>query len=159
MFANKFFLFIFVLCVFLQAIIVNFGGQAFQVVQINGVAWAISICIGLLSLPVGALIRLIPDEIFGFIFYNSHTRQRYLGTENNKASLAPPTVYVTGNERVAWNQPSNTNNNNTPMAQHSLDNLSQKSSSLYSVTGSFSTPPAYDNKNNNAIEVLDATKK
>ncbi|KAI9306818.1 PMCA-type calcium-translocating P-type ATPase [Cunninghamella echinulata] len=155
-FANKFFMFIFALCVFLQAIIVNFGGAAFQVTPVNGQAWAISLCIGLLALPVGVVIRLIPDEIFGFIFRDPLTRQRYLGTESNKATLAPPTVYVTGNERVAWNQP---NNNNVPMAQHSLDKLSEKSSSsLYSIPASLSTPPTYDNNNNN-VEVMDATKK
>ncbi|CAO3621403.1 unnamed protein product [Cunninghamella blakesleeana] len=158
-FANKFFIFIFVLCVFLQAIIVNFGGAAFQVTPINGVSWAISILIGLIALPVGALVRLIPDEFFSFIFFTDRSRQRYLGTENNKGTLAPPTVYVTGNERVAWNQPNSTNNNNdkSPMAQQSVDNLSQKSSSLYSVTGSFTTPPAYDNDNKK--EVLDITSK
>ncbi|CAO3614648.1 unnamed protein product [Cunninghamella echinulata] len=155
-FANKFFMFIFALCIFLQAIIVNFGGAAFQVTRVNGEAWAISLCIGLLALPVGVVVRLIPDEIFGFIFRDPLTRQRYLGTESNKATLAPPTVYVTGNERVAWNQPNNTN---APMAQHSFDKLSEKSSSsLYSIPASLSTPPTYDNNNNN-VEVMDATKK
>ncbi|ORZ19375.1 PMCA-type calcium-translocating P-type ATPase [Absidia repens] len=96
--ANKFFLFIFALCVFLQAIIVNFGGPAFQVTQVDGSAWAISIVIGMFALPVGVVVRLIPDDIFGFLFFNAATRQRYLGTDS-KASLAPPSVYVTGNDQ------------------------------------------------------------
>ncbi|OAD66839.1 hypothetical protein PHYBLDRAFT_96141, partial [Phycomyces blakesleeanus NRRL 1555(-)] len=61
--ANKFFMFIFVFCVACQAIIVNFGGAAFQVTRIGGVEWAISIVIGLLSIPIGVIIRLIPDHI------------------------------------------------------------------------------------------------
>lgn len=45
-----------------QAIIINFGGAAFQVTRINGRDWAISIIIGLIAIPWGALIRLIPTE-------------------------------------------------------------------------------------------------
>ncbi|OAD07131.1 hypothetical protein MUCCIDRAFT_19942, partial [Mucor lusitanicus CBS 277.49] len=63
-FANKFFLSIFFFCIALQAIIVNFGGAAFQVTPIDGVAWAISLVVGLLALPIGVIIRLIPDEVF-----------------------------------------------------------------------------------------------
>ncbi|KAG1551035.1 hypothetical protein G6F51_002092 [Rhizopus arrhizus] len=101
-FANKFFLFIFFLCVGLQAIIVNFGGTAFQVTRIDGISWAISVCVGLISLPIGVIIRLIPDELFGFIFFfNPAARQRYLG--GNEYNAMAPTVYVTGNERIAWN--------------------------------------------------------
>ncbi|KAG1465460.1 hypothetical protein G6F56_004882 [Rhizopus delemar] len=100
--ANKFFLFIFFLCVGLQAIIVNFGGTAFQVTRIDGASWAISICIGLVSLPIGVVIRLIPDEFFGFVFFfNPATRQRYLGKSEDIS--ASPTLYVAGNERIAWN--------------------------------------------------------
>ncbi|KAG1242407.1 hypothetical protein G6F68_016203 [Rhizopus microsporus] len=97
-----FFLFIFFLCVGLQAIIVNFGGTAFQVTRIDGISWAISVCVGLISLPIGVIIRLIPDELFGFIFFfNPAARQRYLG--GNEYNAMAPTVYVTGNERIAWN--------------------------------------------------------
>ena len=44
-----------------QVLIVFFGGDAFVVVRLNGVQWAISLVPGLLSIPVGVLIRLIPD--------------------------------------------------------------------------------------------------
>lgn len=43
-----------------QALIVNIGGRAFQVTRIGGNLWAISIIIGLVSLPIGVLIRLCP---------------------------------------------------------------------------------------------------
>lgn len=45
-----------------QALIVNVGGAAFSVERINGIYWAISIIIGLISLPIGVLIRLVPTE-------------------------------------------------------------------------------------------------
>lgn len=59
--------------------------------RIGGPQWAIAIVIGMFSLPVGALIRLIPDRWFGFLFRNPTTRQRYLG----EAPLVP-SLYMTG---------------------------------------------------------------
>lgn len=47
-----------------QALIVNFGGAAFQVVRIGGRDWAISIILGLISMPVAVLIRLLPPGPF-----------------------------------------------------------------------------------------------
>jgi P-type Ca2+ transporter type 2C len=47
-----------------QALIVNVGGAAFQVTRIGGRDWAISMIIGLLSLPIGVLVRLLPTEPF-----------------------------------------------------------------------------------------------
>ncbi|KAL9546507.1 hypothetical protein MBANPS3_006634 [Mucor bainieri] len=113
-FANKFFLSIFFFCIALQAIIVNFGGAAFQVTQVDGVAWAISLVVGLLALPIGVIIRLIPDEAFGFVFmFNPAARQRYLGGNNDSAS---PSVYVAGNERIAWNNNGSAYNNSTSVS-------------------------------------------
>ncbi|KAI8072590.1 PMCA-type calcium-translocating P-type ATPase [Gongronella butleri] len=159
--ANKFFMFIFLLCVFLQAIIVNFGGAAFQVTPINGTDWAISIIIGMFSLPIGALIRLVPDRWFAFLFRNPVTRKRYLGLESNKTTTATPTVYVTGNDRVAWNNGDAAERGNAtpappglPSASQSMDKLSQFSSihsDAHDSTASI-TPPYYE-------EQSDAQKK
>ncbi|KAH6866046.1 hypothetical protein B0T10DRAFT_382863, partial [Thelonectria olida] len=44
-----------------QILIIFVGGQAFSVVPLTGPQWAISLVLGLLSLPIGALIRWIPD--------------------------------------------------------------------------------------------------
>jgi Ca2+-transporting ATPase len=44
-----------------QVLIVFVGGQAFSVVELSGVQWAYSIVLGFLSIPVGYLIRQIPD--------------------------------------------------------------------------------------------------
>ncbi|ORY19018.1 hypothetical protein BCR34DRAFT_595845 [Clohesyomyces aquaticus] len=45
-----------------QILIVFVGGAAFNVKPINGAQWGYSIVLGALSLPVGVIIRLIPDE-------------------------------------------------------------------------------------------------
>lgn len=46
-----------------QVMIIFVGGKAFNVVHLNGAQWAYSIVLGMLSIPVGAVIRLIPDEL------------------------------------------------------------------------------------------------
>ncbi|KAK4127944.1 calcium-translocating P-type ATPase [Parathielavia appendiculata] len=45
-----------------QLLIIFLGGDAFVVVRLNGAQWAISLVLGLMSIPVGILIRLIPDD-------------------------------------------------------------------------------------------------
>lgn len=60
---NKFFVGIFLITIIGQILIVQFGGSAFQTVPLHMKDWVLCILVGLMSLPVGALIRLIPDEI------------------------------------------------------------------------------------------------
>lgn len=98
MWANKFFIAIVIICIAGQALIVNFGGAAFQVVQIDGIHWAISIVVGLLALPIGVIIRLIPDNVFAFLLFKSKTRERYLGH-----TRTVPSMYMAGNEYMPWN--------------------------------------------------------
>lgn len=62
---NTYFIVIFVIMVVFQAIIVQFGGSAFDTEKLDGIQWLICILLGMLSLPVGVIIRLIPEEIFG----------------------------------------------------------------------------------------------
>jgi Ca2+-transporting ATPase len=45
-----------------QVLIIFVGGAAFVVVRLNGVQWAISVVLGFMSIPVGILIRLVPDD-------------------------------------------------------------------------------------------------
>ena len=47
-----------------QILIVFVGGQAFQITRLDGRHWGISVILGLLSIPTGVLIRLLPDEVF-----------------------------------------------------------------------------------------------
>jgi Ca2+-transporting ATPase len=59
---NWLFLTIFAIMIGGQVLIVFVGGEAFVVTPLKPPQWAISIIIGLLSLPVGMLIRFIPDS-------------------------------------------------------------------------------------------------
>jgi Ca2+-transporting ATPase len=127
-FANKFFIGIFFICVLGQVVIVQFGGAAFQVVAIDGPHWAIAILIGFLSLPIGVVIRLIPDNIFGFLFFSSAAREKYLGGHQN----AVPSVYVAGNERLPWNPNERTNTMHSRTSKHN-DNHSFASGSVRSI--------------------------
>ncbi|KAI9320016.1 PMCA-type calcium-translocating P-type ATPase [Dichotomocladium elegans] len=95
--ANKFFIVIFIICVAGQALIVNFGGAAFQVTPIDGIHWVISVVLGALSLPIGLVIRLIPDNVFAFLLFKRSARERYLGH-----SQKIPSMYMAGNERLSW---------------------------------------------------------
>ncbi|KAL6364725.1 hypothetical protein LRP88_00697 [Fusarium phalaenopsidis] len=47
-----------------QLIIIYVGGDAFVVVRLNGIQWAISVVLGFFSIPIGVLIRLFPDRWF-----------------------------------------------------------------------------------------------
>jgi Ca2+-transporting ATPase len=60
---NWFFIAINVVMVGGQVIIIYIGGKAFNVVRLNGAQWAYSVILGFLSIPIGAVIRLIPDEL------------------------------------------------------------------------------------------------
>ena len=60
---NWFFLGINVIMVGGQVLIIFVGGKAFNVVRLNDAQWVYSIVLGFLSIPVGAAIRLIPDEL------------------------------------------------------------------------------------------------
>ena len=45
-----------------QILIVEVGGAAFTVTRLHGREWGISVVIGFLSIPIGALVRLCPTE-------------------------------------------------------------------------------------------------
>jgi Ca2+-transporting ATPase len=60
---NWFFIAILAIMIGGQTMIIFVGGAAFSVVRIDGIQWAISIVLGLLSLLVGILVRLVSDEL------------------------------------------------------------------------------------------------
>ncbi|KAG0266586.1 hypothetical protein BG011_001775 [Mortierella polycephala] len=62
---NRYFSVIFVIMVVFQILIIEFGGKAFKTEKLDGIQWIICVVLGLLSMPVGVAIRLIPEEIFG----------------------------------------------------------------------------------------------
>ncbi|KAG0201649.1 hypothetical protein BGX33_010182 [Mortierella sp. NVP41] len=83
---NWYFIIIFFIMVFFQAIIVEFGGVAFGTEKLYGIQWLICILLGLLSIPVGVIIRLIPEELFGglknWVNHPGPVRGEILNVEN-----------------------------------------------------------------------------
>ncbi|KAI6966817.1 calcium-translocating P-type ATPase [Hortaea werneckii] len=61
-FKNWFFIMIFCIMIGGQTLIMFVGGEAFQVVRQTGPQWAIAIILGVISLPIGIVIRLVPNE-------------------------------------------------------------------------------------------------
>jgi Ca2+-transporting ATPase len=62
MFRNYFFIGIQFIIVGGQLLIIFVGGAAFSINHLSAESWAISLILGLLSVPIAILIRLIPDE-------------------------------------------------------------------------------------------------
>ncbi|KAF1919833.1 hypothetical protein BDU57DRAFT_154267 [Ampelomyces quisqualis] len=60
---NWFFIVILMIMIGGQTMIIFVGGVAFKVTRLNGAQWGYSIVLGFLSLPVGMIVRLIPDEL------------------------------------------------------------------------------------------------
>ncbi|KZO91541.1 calcium-translocating P-type ATPase [Calocera viscosa TUFC12733] len=58
---NWYFLGITFLEIGVQILIVFVGGAAFQVTSINGRDWGISILLGIMSIPIGAVMRFVPN--------------------------------------------------------------------------------------------------
>jgi Ca2+-transporting ATPase len=73
---NWFFSVILLIMIGGQTLIVFVGGRAFSVVPINGAQWGYSIVLGALSLVVGVIIRLIPDELVRRCIPNFMKRKR-----------------------------------------------------------------------------------
>ncbi|KAJ7727318.1 Ca-transporting ATPase [Mycena maculata] len=51
-----------------QILIVFFGGAAFEVTRIGGREWGISLALGVVSMPLGVLVRCLPSEPFEKLF-------------------------------------------------------------------------------------------
>ncbi|ODV61917.1 calcium-translocating P-type ATPase [Ascoidea rubescens DSM 1968] len=62
LFRNYYFLAIAVLIAGIQVLIMFVGGTAFSVTDQTGAMWGTAIICGMLSLPAGVIIRIIPDE-------------------------------------------------------------------------------------------------
>ncbi|KAH9021984.1 hypothetical protein EDB84DRAFT_516767 [Lactarius hengduanensis] len=59
-----------------QVLICSVGGSAFEVTRIGAREWCISVALGCVSLPLGALIRLIPDDPCERVFKKLHLLPR-----------------------------------------------------------------------------------
>jgi Ca2+-transporting ATPase len=76
----------------IQVLIVFVGNAAFQVTRIGGREWGISLALGAVSIPLGALIRLMPNPPFERLF----KAMRLLGN----ASVLPTT---SPDKESSWN--------------------------------------------------------
>lgn len=54
---------IFSISVIGQVVIVCYGGTAFQTVRLSKSHWFLCVLIGLASIPIGVMIRLVPDTL------------------------------------------------------------------------------------------------
>ncbi|KAL9640635.1 MAG: hypothetical protein Q9204_000624 [Flavoplaca sp. TL-2023a] len=89
---NYFFIGIQFIIVAGQVMIVFVGGRAFHTVRLVGTQWAYCIILGLLSMPVAVLLRLIPDEYMSYLVPRWFKRK------------APPEVRVSDTEeQIEWN--------------------------------------------------------
>ncbi|KAL0954828.1 hypothetical protein HGRIS_003773 [Hohenbuehelia grisea] len=89
---NWYFMLITLLEVAIQVVIVFVGGAAFQVTRMGGREWGISLALGVVSLPLGALIRLLPNGPFEKLFSAA-------GLFGSKT----PDVLPTSNPDSEWN--------------------------------------------------------
>ncbi|PFH53183.1 hypothetical protein AMATHDRAFT_138450 [Amanita thiersii Skay4041] len=65
---NFYFISITLIEIGVQVLIVFVGGAAFQVTPMPGREWGISIALGVVSLPLGVLVRLLPNRPFERLF-------------------------------------------------------------------------------------------
>ncbi|ETN42746.1 calcium-translocating P-type ATPase, PMCA-type [Cyphellophora europaea CBS 101466] len=91
---NPWFFFVQVVTVTGQTLIVMFGGNAFQTARPTGTQWAASIILGVLTLPLGALVRTFPDRWFLLAMTPVrklfHLRMRRRAVKREKKAKSPP---------------------------------------------------------------------
>ncbi|KAI9850217.1 MAG: hypothetical protein M1838_005987 [Thelocarpon superellum] len=95
--SNYFFIAINVIMIGGQVIICFFGGAAFSIHRLNTAQWLYSLILGALSIPIGVLIRLIPDAAFAKLIPQRIHRKH--------APPPQPQVVVSDeDQRFEWNQ-------------------------------------------------------
>ncbi|KAL6239881.1 hypothetical protein BDW75DRAFT_197631 [Aspergillus navahoensis] len=72
---NKWFIGIQFIIVGGQILIVFVGGHAFSVTRLTGAQWAVCLILGVISIPVGVIIRLIPDEFIRKLIPTFHRKK------------------------------------------------------------------------------------
>ncbi|KAL1923780.1 uncharacterized protein VTP21DRAFT_8760 [Calcarisporiella thermophila] len=95
---NIYFISIFFIMVLGQVLITQFGGPAFQTYGLGGIEWAVSIVVGAISLVVGVILRLIPDELIEFIF-------KLFGVNFKPLYVKPRVTYKANNKQIEWQSP------------------------------------------------------
>jgi len=64
-----------------QVLIIFVGGKAFNVVHLDARGWGYALVFGFLSIPIGAAIRLIPDELISRLIPDYLKRRHSKGPE------------------------------------------------------------------------------
>ncbi|KAF7547256.1 hypothetical protein G7046_g9059 [Stylonectria norvegica] len=85
---NIFFIVINAIMIGGQVLIIFVGGQAFDIVPLNGKEWGLSIGLGAISIPWGALIRLTPDAWVAKCL-PAFIRRRWAPTPEEEAAQKP----------------------------------------------------------------------
>ncbi|EED24147.1 P-type calcium ATPase, putative [Talaromyces stipitatus ATCC 10500] len=94
MFRNYWFLGIQLIIIGGQVLIIFVGGQAFAITRLNGPEWGVSLVLGVISIPMAVVIRLIPDEFVRRLIPTFWKRKKNRG----------PQVLVSDEERrYEWN--------------------------------------------------------
>ncbi|KAI1004356.1 Calcium-transporting ATPase 2 [Podosphaera aphanis] len=78
---NYFFIIINVVMIVGQVMIIFVGGKAFNVVRLDGVQWAYCLILGFISIPIGLLIRFIPDEFISSLIPGFLKSRHSIGPE------------------------------------------------------------------------------
>ncbi|CAK5269233.1 unnamed protein product [Mycena citricolor] len=91
---NWYFIVITLIEIAVQVLIVFIGGSAFQVTRIGGREWGISLALGVVSIPLGVFVRLLPTAPFEKVFDR-------LGLLGRAQDILPTTA--TGPDNVGWN--------------------------------------------------------
>ena len=76
-----------------QFIIIFFGGAAFSTHALNRAQWGYSVVLGLFSIPVAIVLRLIPDDTIGRLipswFFRAATPKLFVSDEEQQYQWAP----------------------------------------------------------------------
>lgn len=92
-----------------QVLIIMVGGKAFRIAdeKQSATQWGIAIVLGLISIPVGVIIRLIPDELLerlvpNFIKRRSDSKVPGLTVSDDEERFTYPTPLADIREELAW---------------------------------------------------------
>jgi P-type Ca2+ transporter type 2C len=93
---NGLFILIMVVIVVCQIILINFGGAAFSVTRLDGLQWLISVLLGLVTIPWGIALRLLPNQYIEYLIpsYFYRRRRRVLFDEESQPTNWNATVEV-----------------------------------------------------------------
>ncbi|KAF4626756.1 hypothetical protein G7Y89_g11402 [Cudoniella acicularis] len=99
---NKFFIGIFLTMVGVQVLIAFIGGKAFSITRMNTSQWLWSVGLGAFSMPVGSIIRLIPNKLFMINGLRIFNRQKVSTTPDTEQQFQFPKPLEDIREELAF---------------------------------------------------------